>query len=170
MWRQKRKTWNLTYAVYMSRLTYKICHTCEYHLIVCWGRGKVENYSIGWQNHRAFGRRDREARPVNQPMLPSLVCHTENLAPPGSSLSWGQLSGAGSSDGSVKTCLLVASTILGGLPMWFIQSKTNFMQISTMNMLRNILHCPYVLLRVFLSSKLEIPSSSYELTLNCSYS
>ena len=28
MWKQKRKRWNLTYAMYLSRLTYEIGRRC----------------------------------------------------------------------------------------------------------------------------------------------
>lgn len=47
VWKQKRKMWSLTHAVYMSRLTYDVCRVCESHLIGCQGREKVENYSSG---------------------------------------------------------------------------------------------------------------------------
>lgn len=81
MWKQKRKMWNLAHAVYMSRLTYEICRVCGYHLIGCRGREKVENYSSGWQNHRALGGRDLERLDQSTTWCLRLLYSTQGTLP-----------------------------------------------------------------------------------------
>jgi len=144
---------------------------CEYPLIGCQGREKVENYGTGWQNHRALGGRDLERLDQSTNRCFHLLYTLQGTLP---------LQVAGFPWGSYQEqrVLVVGQNLPPGSfsnPRWPTHAvhikQTDFLNVSTLNMLRNILHCPYVILRVFLSSNLEIPSSlnssSYELPLIC---